>query len=237
MDIITSIAGRMPPKVKRVLSPLYASLASRWALSKWEKAGRPCPPPAAAKHMIIKHYARLFDIDAFVETGTYKGNTVNAMRAHFAQIYSIELSPTLYHEAAKRFAKHAHIRILQGDSGAVLPRVLRQIDRPALFWLDAHETGGEDTARGDISSPVAEEMAAILSHHVRNHVILIDDVPEFSGEKEGIPALDVFREDVLRQRPGWTFEVEDNIIRIHPSHHREDITSTADVFLKRGHTR
>lgn len=108
-----------------------------------------------------------------------------------------------------------------GDTVNAVRRCFKQIVSielsPVVFWLDAHETGGEDTARGDKASPIMEEMDAIFAHPIRDHVILIDDVPDFSGERDGIPVLDVFRDYVLRQRPGWTFEVTDSIIRIHPS--------------------
>ena len=221
MGILRSAARRLPPKLKGFIKAsrvsLLENLENKAAVDASEKAGRPCPSQAAVKHVIIQQYARLFGIDTFVETGTCAGDTVNAVRRCFKQIVSIELSPVFYLRAAARFANYGHIRILQGDSGALLPEVLAEIRRPVVFWLDAHETGGEDTARGDKASPIMEEMDAIFAHPIRDHVILIDDVPDFSGERDGIPVLDVFRDYVLRQRPGWTFEVTDSIIRIHPS--------------------
>ena len=171
MGIIRRAASSLPRPVKdfiwHYLEPHAISRGNRRGnralIAEWEKAARRCPPPAPAKHMIIKDYARRFKLDTLVETGTCAGDTVEAVRGCFKRIVSIELSPSFYLKAAARFAKYGHIRILHGDSGKLLGAVLRDIDRPALFWLDAHETGGEDTARGDISSPVAEEMTAILS--------------------------------------------------------------------------
>ncbi len=225
VGIIRRAASSLPRPVKdfiwHYLEPHAMSRGNRRSnralIAEWKKAAGRFPPPAPAKHMIIKDYARRFKLHTLVETGTCAGDTVEAVRGCFKQIVSIELSPVFYLMAAERLARHKHIRLLHGDSGELLGAVLRDIDRPALFWLDAHETGGEDTARGDKASPIVEEMEAILSHPVRDHVILIDDAPDFSGERDGIPAMDVFRDYVLRQRPDWVFDVSDYIIRIHPS--------------------
>ncbi len=110
-----------------------------------------------------------------------------------------------------RFARYGHIFILHGDSGQVLPEILAGITGPCLFWLDAHCSGGV-TARGDCETPVVKEVAAILDHDERGHVVLIDDARCFVG-KDGYPTLDQLRNLILAIRPEWTFEVEDDIVR------------------------
>ena len=47
-----------------------------------------------------------------------------------------------------------------------------------------------------------------------NHVILIDDVKDFTGDN-GYPTIEELRSFVLQYRPGWIFEVKNGIIRIH----------------------
>ena len=48
---------------------------------------------------------------------------------------------------------------------------------PAVFWLDAHWSGGE-TARGATECPVLGEIAAIRAHSPE-HAILVDDAALF----------------------------------------------------------
>ena len=100
--------------------------------------------------------------------------------------------------------------ILEGDSAGALPFILSKLKAPAVFWLDAHASGGE-TARGAIETPIESELAAILNHPIKTHVILIDDAREFGMGKD-YPTL----KRVQKQVAGTyqNFEVKDDIIRI-----------------------
>jgi hypothetical protein len=62
----------------------------------------------------------------------------------------------------------------EGDSAAVLPRILDSLDQPTLFWLDAHPCS--DRSVRDAPVPLLAELAAIAGHRVEGHVILIDDM-------------------------------------------------------------
>ena len=115
---------------------------------------------------------------------------VQAMTGHVDQIISIEVAPALHARAATRFAGQRHIRLLQGDSATLLPAVLETLDGPALFWLDGHYMGGE-SGRGTEDTPVIAEMAALLGHTMRGHVVLIDDARLFDGTG-GYPRLHEF---------------------------------------------
>ena len=90
-------------------------------LRAWLAAGRPLPAPSVAKHMIIREYAERYRLGTFVETGTYLGGTVEAVRGHCRRIYSIELDEALHARALAHFAGIPHVTLLQGDSGEVLP--------------------------------------------------------------------------------------------------------------------
>ena len=104
---------------------------------------------------------------------------VEAQRNHFEKIYSIELSEKLFNRAKKRFKDYSHITILHGDSGIVLNKLIPEIDKPALFWLDGHYSGGI-TAKGEKECPVPEELKTILKSSLP-HIILIDDARLFNG--------------------------------------------------------
>lgn len=160
----------------------------------------------------IMEYKEKFDPKIFIETGTYRGDMVNRMSKRFDKIYSIELSPELHAAAIRRFASQPHIEILQGDSGAVLPELLKRVDKPALFWLDAHFSGGE-TTRTDIDTPIEAELRVILNHKVKNHVVLIDDAREFVGKNGYPPAASI---EKMARDAGYDFDMQRDNFRIFP---------------------
>jgi 16S rRNA A1518/A1519 N6-dimethyltransferase RsmA/KsgA/DIM1 with predicted DNA glycosylase/AP lyase activity len=61
----------------------------------------------------------------------------------FKRIWSIELDKILFELARKKFQSESHIKIIQGDSGTVLPELLNKLTDPDIFWLDAHYSGGK----------------------------------------------------------------------------------------------
>ena len=175
----------------------------------WEKQGRPSPPPHIIKEELIKNFAQDFNTPILIETGTYLGDMVHAMRKSFTRIISFELDPTLAAQAQKRFAGDSHIQIIQGDSGKLLAEYLKNIHEPCLFWLDGHYSGGI-TAKGSLETPIKNELTAILSHPVDGHVILIDDARCFTGEND-YATLDELKTLVANRN----FSVEHDVIRIH----------------------
>ncbi len=180
----------------------------------WEREGRHGPPSHLIKQKIVKEYARRFDIDTLIETGTYEGRMVSITKDTFKEIFSIELDGKLFERAKKKFANYPHIRIIHGDSGKILPEIITSFKKPCLFWLDAHYSSGI-TAKGDVETPIIEELKAILNHSIQGHVILIDDARLFGGEND-YPTIKWLKDYILKHRPDWNFEIKDGIIRIYP---------------------
>jgi hypothetical protein len=180
----------------------------------WIRRGRPVPPPHIVKQWCVLEYGRKFNLPVLVETGTFQGEMVRAVRSAFREIYTIELGQTLCAEAQRVFGPFPHIHVLQGDSAKVLRDVLSRIEEPCLFWLDAHYSG-EGTTIGDRETPVLDELDIIFSHTISNHVILIDDARRFD-DQSAYPALAKLEASVNERRPGWICKVQDDIIRIHP---------------------
>lgn len=162
------------------------------------------------KQSVVKDYARENGLAVFVETGTYRGDMVFAVKNIFRKIYSVELGEELYERARQRFAGFRHITIMKGDSKEVLPKILEEITEPGLFWLDAHYSSGV-TARGDKDTPIEHELKAIYGHPIKNHIILIDDAGDFSGEND-YPTLEKVRREAREN--GYGFACADGIIRI-----------------------
>ncbi|MFX1419559.1 MAG: hypothetical protein ACFE9N_11625 [Promethearchaeota archaeon] len=182
-------------------------------LRKWIKSGKPLPGPHFYKQKVVKYYAKKFSPDIFIETGTYQGDMIHAIKKKFKTIYSIELNEELYRKARKRFAKYNHILIIYGDSKVQLKKILSKIDKPCLFWLDAHYSG-DGTAKGDLETPIMEEMNLIVNHSNLEHIILIDDARLFIGEND-YPSIEKVKNLVFKNHEDWLFIIKDDIIRIH----------------------
>lgn len=192
-------------------------LRERGKYRKWIRDGRPDPPPPLAKREMHLHYARRFGLKVFVETGTFKGDTVEAMRPHFEKLVSIELAEAFHQEAVRRFAGEPKVEILRGDSGELMPQVVAGIDRPALFWLDGHYSGG-DTAKGELHAPVWKELKAIFAGMNDPFVVLIDDARCFRNKGgEDYPDVSDIEAWVRETRPGLGVEVAMDCIRIAPA--------------------
>jgi hypothetical protein len=179
---------------------------------EWERAGRPLPPPPLVKHELLLDFARRSPARVFIETGTYLGDTVHALRRRFREIHSIELDSTLYEAARRRFAGFRSVTIHHGDSATVLPELLSRLTEPALFWLDGHFSGGT-TARGERDTPIQAELRCVLRHPIEGHVVLIDDARLFGTDAE-YPTIGEVLDMVAVERPSWTVTVEGDVIRI-----------------------
>jgi len=118
-------------------------------------------------------------LKAFVETGTFQGDTVELLKDRFKRIYSIELSDEYYTAATARFSGLKHVHILQGDSSQVLKKVaadLREV--PALYFLDAHWCVAENTAGVGSQCPLLAELESIGKLNASS-VVVIDDARLF----------------------------------------------------------
>jgi hypothetical protein len=171
------------------------------------------PPPALLKRRIVREYGKRHNVRVLIETGTWCGDMVAYCRDSFRAIYSIELDPELAAHAQRRFRDDRHIRVLHGDSGKLLPGILSEINEPAVFWLDGHFSG-PGTGRGEKDTPLEEELDAIALHHIKNHVILVDDVRMFGTTD--YPPLEMIERKFLALNPQCTFEVSDDILRFAP---------------------
>lgn len=183
-------------------------------LKAWEKNGKPTPPPHMVKQRKVKKFARLFYCSIFIETGTYKGEMIESVQDVFEKIYSIELDKTLFERARDKFSGSNHIHVLQGDSGKILAGILQDLSGRALFWLDAHYSGGI-TALGEQATPIEKELHTILETSHSGSVILIDDARMFVGDKD-YPTIPELRNLILSRRPQVNIDIEDDIIQIFP---------------------
>ena len=182
----------------------------------WKLRGEPLRSPHLVKQRAVREYADRYDLHVLVETGTYYGEMVAAMRQRFDEIYSIEFDNPLADRAAKKFARWPHIHILEGYSQKKIPEILAKLTRPALFWLDAGYYGWAGL-QGD-KQRLTVELDSILQHTVhqpttKNHIILMDDARGLSGEN-GAPTVDQVKQHIESTFPGRKVSVKHDIMRI-----------------------
>ena len=194
------------------MHPLLRASTDRRVIKRWERAGRPIPPPPPVKQAVVKEYQARFALRVFIETGTFAGLMIDAVRSRFDRILSIELDPAWHARAKERFRSDSHVTLLLGDSGVILPKVLSELKEPALFWLDAHYSGPV-AARGALDTPIVQELEAIRAHGM-NHVVLIDDIRHFQGH-DGYPTAEALTAWIRAAAPESTVEVRDDILRWH----------------------
>jgi|688.fasta_scaffold35787_5 hypothetical protein len=160
-------------------------------------------------YLIKKHHLK-----CFVETGTYRGDTIAFLANEVAHIHTIELDHALNHAAKQRFAGYQHIHCWQGCSGTLLGKLIEECHGPILFWLDGHYSGGV-TARGDEVSPILKEIAQLAqSQDAQQHVILIDDVRLFDGLD--YPSLGETLDFIKQHLPQHVIAVHNDMIFVEP---------------------
>jgi hypothetical protein len=191
----------------------YKSLSHYPDYWYWKLRINPVRSPHLLKQRTVWEYGAEYHLRTLIETGTYYGEMVAAMKDHFERIYSIECDPGLAREATRKFERDSRIRILEGDSARVLPGLLKSIAQPALFWLDAGYWGWENLQRDPRRLSI--EVESILAHPVQGHVILMDDARCLNGENGALTPAEL--ESRLTQRfPGHALEVKHDIVRITP---------------------
>lgn len=189
----------------------YKSLGHYPDYCYWLLRGKPARSPHLLKQRTVREYAGKFNLRILVETGTYYGEMVSAMKHEFKRIYSIEFDERLAALARERFARFPHIQILQGDSQSVVPGLLHSLNEPALFWLDAGYYGWAGL-QGD-KRRLSTELEAILRHPLSGHVILLDDARGLNG-RNGAPTVAELKSRIESEFPGRRVELKHDILRI-----------------------
>jgi hypothetical protein len=204
----------------------------------WKLRGEPIRSPHLLKQRTVRDYAQRYGLRVLVETGTYYGEMVAAMKDRFAEIYSVEFDSALAQRVAKKFSRWPHVHILEGDSQKVVPELLKTLQQPALFWLDAGYYGWAGL-QGD-KQRLTSEFEAILrhsipghsiqghsipghsnqghsiqGHSIRQHVILMDDARGLNGQNGSLTVAEL-KQRIEAEFPGRSVEVKYDILRITP---------------------
>ena len=163
---------------------------------------------AIIKHRMIRNWAK--EVKIFVETGTYLGDTSWAVRNTFREIHTVEMSEELYNEALKRFKNTRHVHLYQGNSEDILPSITSKITENAVFFLDAHHSGGV-TTKGNDNTPIVKEIKEIFKRERVGDIVIVDDADSFTG-KDGYPTAKEMQ--ILAEANGFAMEIECNMMKL-----------------------
>ncbi len=178
---------------------------------EWIENGRVLPPPHAVKQYVINNYRVKYNIKSLIETGTFRGEMIESQKVFFDEIYSIELDKTLHDKAKNTFKYFRNIKLIHGDSGEIIFKIISKIKKKSIFWLDGHYSG-MDTALGDVECPILKELDGVFSGKIKNHILLIDDARCFTGNNS-YPTIDELYNYVLKYNKEYKMEVDCDIIR------------------------
>lgn len=130
--------------------------------------------------LYIKNQGTPYDnIDNFVETGTYKADTAIVASKHFKNVYTIEIFEPLYIDSMLRASTEgiSNIVFLLGDSLEQLNNIVPDVAAAgAVFFIDAHISGGDSSWNNVNRVPLMEELDIILSHKIGPSVFIFDDL-------------------------------------------------------------
>jgi len=116
--------------------------------------------------------------NTFIETGTYKGETITKMSPLFKTLHTIEISKKLYNKATLKLKSYDNINLHLGDSINVLNELIPNIDDNIILFLDGHWSMGI-TEKGEKEVPLIEELNIIKDKLIGNAIIIIDDARLF----------------------------------------------------------
>jgi hypothetical protein len=129
------------------------------------------------------------NLDNFIETGTYHGDTTLKMvNIGFKYVYTVEYYEPFYNDCVNKFKDIDNIKLFQGVSYEKFPEMLKDINSSSVFFLDAHPSGHNTGGHDELINSeykeecsfhqdniISNELIAISKHHVKDHIIIIDD--------------------------------------------------------------
>ena len=152
------------------------------------------------------------DYGVFIETGTYLGETVEALQPYFLSIHTIEISEFYFNRFESEHANYENVTRHLGDSSNEVPKILEKLTKndKCIFWLDGHFSSGQ-TSKGEKDCPLIEECAAINELYKSNEsLVLIDDYSLF-GTDHMHDWKDITYDNVLKCFSNFNVDVHERV--------------------------
>lgn len=178
-------------------------------------------PGSTFPSKLVDQLRRDYGLRIFIETGTGPlGNTAAYCSKQFDQVFTIELDPGMHARAKKALADCPRVEALFGQSVNVLPLIFPRLDKPTLWWLDAHWSGC-GMPRLAIECPLLDELRMIGGLRGTD-VILIDDARLFMAppggkhRSEEWPTFDQIKALLASWSPPPSLSIKGDVIVVVP---------------------
>ena len=181
----------------RTITNILWLLKNHRQIKNWKKRNFSPPSPEFVKHQIIQN--NNIEESAWIETGTYYGDTTKILSRISSKVISIEADQDLYELAKKTFSNLENIELMFGRSEDKLTEAFKKIKnyQNICIYLDAHlcndhiknkKTFGEEKD----ASPIKKELKFIEEQKDKfNKInILIDDIRLFNNKFQNYPKKD-----------------------------------------------
>ena len=106
--------------------------------------------------------------DRIRTNGKFTISESNGKRVQITQKFAYEFNTI---QDLERFKDNDNVNLWLGVSYDTFPDMMKRIDKKSCFWLDAHGEGG--------GVPTFNELEEIAKNPIKDHTIIIDDVPEY----------------------------------------------------------
>ena len=110
----------------------------------------------------------------FIESGTLNGETTFQIEPLFDEVYTVEINERFYKRVVEKY-KGNKIQFILGNSSQKFIEFLPMINKPAIFFLDGHWSGG-DTGRCEKDCPLYEELDIINKMFKHEAILIVDDM-------------------------------------------------------------
>ena len=136
----------------------------------------------------------------FVETGTFRGETILAMEPHFDKLFTIEIKQEFYDNVRQKYGGNK-IHFILGDSADEMNLLVKSLDKKTVFFLDGHWFWSEKgIGRGKKDNPLLEELESIYRGYKLEGVIVVDDARLFGkGPNEKHQWQDITESSILEK--------------------------------------
>lgn len=194
----------------RMGTHLRAQLTNGRAWLHWRQRQWAAPSAPSVKRGVLARHC--IPGSAWVETGTYRGDTTAFLATLAPRVISIEPDDVLYRQAERRFGGDSRVVLLHGTSENSFEQVVASLSGPACFWLDGHYSGpGTHLAVGE--TPILWELDVISRHLSRlgRVAVLVDDFREFPSrsrrkDDSRYPTRETLVEWAVSHDLDWTVE-------------------------------